>query len=85
MAAMNVYIDAHIGNVDAVKNNGAGGCVLHTVETAQKRALSASGRADDDNLFAVFDICRYPCQNIKVAKALFQVNYVYHFCAASFP
>jgi len=55
MTAVDIDIYAHIGDVDAPKDNRAARRVFHAVQAAQKCAFSTSGRTNDGNLFALSD------------------------------
>ena len=85
MAAVLVYVHLHINEVFALKHNGAGGRVLHTVQAAQKCRLSASRGTYDRYFFTFVNGGRYTFQDLVFSEALFQINYVYHLRAASFP
>ena len=54
------------------------------VQTAEKGRLSRAGRADDNDLFAFFDMLVDATENLVVAERFFQSFNVYHFRAASF-
>ena len=48
MSPVNIDIDLHISDIDTVKDNLASRRILHTVETAQKGALTGARWSDNN-------------------------------------
>jgi hypothetical protein len=55
VASVNVYVNFHVGNVDALKYDRSACGVLHAVQAAQESTFPASGRAYDSDFFAFVD------------------------------
>ena len=85
MAAVNIDVHAHIGDIYAVKNDAAGGRILHAVQASQKCTFSGAGRANDYNDVTFIDGHIDSLQDFQITKCFFQINDVYHSSSGSFP
>ena len=64
-----VDIGAFVQNIRAVKNNLTAGRLFQTVQAAQKRTLTGTGRANDNNTLALVDLAVDFLENFQFAEA----------------
>ena len=84
LAAHGVDVHLRVGDLRAVKDNGALARLLEQVQAAQKRRLTGPGRADDDYVFTGADVLGNVVEHEVVAERFGQMFNVDHFDAASF-
>ena len=82
-------VDVHlfVGDFVSIHKNLPFGCLFQTVQTPQERGLSAAGRADHADHFALGHRQIDALENIQMVKTLFQIMNDYLFChsSVSFP
>ena len=64
-----VDVGALVQNIRAVKNNLTAGRLFQTVQAAQKRTLTGTGRANDNNALALVDLAVDFLENFQFAEA----------------
>ena len=74
-----------VGDVHALKGDGAAGGLLQQVQAPQEGGLARAGGADDGHLLALVDVLVDALEDLVVPVRLGQVFNVYHLRAASFP
>ena len=78
LLAMQVDVDALIGDIDAVEDYLTAGRVFHAVETAEERALARSRRSDDTDHFSIVDGLVYAPEDLEIPEGFFKIPNFYH-------